>query len=243
MDPIRDLLEIAQRKNIQNRPFVSLSYAQSLDGSLTIQQGRHTALSSNKSWAMTHELRAAHDGLLVGIGSVLSDDPRLTVRLANGENPRPVILDSRLRMPIDAQMLSNEKKPWIFTSESASKKKQAALEEKGAQIFVVQHSQTAQLDLCDTLKTLHKQGIQRLMVEGGAKIISSFLNNQLADYLVLTVSMKILGGYPAVQEKLGSYKNDTGFPLSPTINEAKTSRYEDDIVIWGEFDYLGKAPC
>ncbi|HEX9595492.1 MAG TPA: RibD family protein, partial [Anaerolineales bacterium] len=85
-----------------DRPTVTLSYAQSLDGSIALHRGEPLTLSGPESMAMTHRLRAAHDAILVGIGTVISDDPQLNVRLVEGRNPQVVVLDSRLRLPLTA---------------------------------------------------------------------------------------------------------------------------------------------
>ena len=90
------------------RPFVTLSYAQSLDGSIATAAGQPLRISSPQSMIMTHALRAAHDAILVGINTVLADDPSLTVRLDEGNNPQPIVLDSQLRMP---QMLACWRNP------------------------------------------------------------------------------------------------------------------------------------
>ena len=86
------------------RPFVTLTYAQSLDGSIARVPGKRLQLSGPEAQAMTHRLRAVNDAILVGIGTVLADNPRLTVRLAEGSDPQPVILDSKLRFPLDANL-------------------------------------------------------------------------------------------------------------------------------------------
>ncbi|MEZ4635790.1 MAG: dihydrofolate reductase family protein [Caldilineaceae bacterium] len=95
------------------RPLVTLSYAQSLDGSITAQPGQPFAISSAESLQWTHSLRAAHDAILVGIGAVLADDPSLTVRFAQGQNPQPVVVDSHLRLPTDAQLLRKHDTIWL----------------------------------------------------------------------------------------------------------------------------------
>ena len=87
------------------RPFVTLTYAQSLDGSIAADPGQPLSLSGPQSLLLTHYLRAAHDAILVGIGTVLADNPLLNVRLVEGKNPQPVIVDSQLRFPLDANLL------------------------------------------------------------------------------------------------------------------------------------------
>ncbi len=93
---------------------VGLCYAQSLDGCLAEARGRPTALSGPESGRLTHRLRSLHDAILVGVGTVLADDPRLTVRGVRGPSPQPVILDSRLRTPPDAYLVAQHPRPaWI----------------------------------------------------------------------------------------------------------------------------------
>ena len=100
------------------RPFVTLCYAQSLDGSLTNRAGEKLQLSGVASTRITHQLRSLHDGILVGIGTVLSDDPQLTVRDWTGESPQPIVLDSQLRMPPAARLCAaSGKRCWVLTSQ------------------------------------------------------------------------------------------------------------------------------
>ena len=114
------------------RPFVTLSYAQSLDGCLTTQQGMATPISAPASLTMTHTLRATHRAILVGIETVLADDPALTVRLIAGDNPQPVIVDSHLRTPPGARLLQSCGAPWIATTpEGARSSRRQRLEEAG----------------------------------------------------------------------------------------------------------------
>jgi riboflavin-specific deaminase-like protein len=93
------LQSAAAHRQCLGRPFVTLSYAQSLDGSIADRPGRPLALSGEASMALTHSLRASHEAILVGIGTVLADNPSLNVRLVAGKNPQPIVVDSRLRFP------------------------------------------------------------------------------------------------------------------------------------------------
>ena len=97
----------------RGRPFVTLAYAQSLDGSIAGQGGRPLSLSGPSSLQLTHELRAAHDAILVGIGTVLSDNPRLNVRLVAGLDPQPIVVDSRLRLPEAAHLMESGRGTWL----------------------------------------------------------------------------------------------------------------------------------
>src|SRR5512144_1074873 len=102
-----------------DRPRITLAYAQSLDGSIAARSGVPLQLSGTESMQYTHQLRAAHDAILVGIGTVLSDDPRLNVRLTAGVSPRPILRDSELRCPIDARCLESARRPIVVTNDWA----------------------------------------------------------------------------------------------------------------------------
>jgi len=180
------------------RPLVTLSYAQSLDGSITIKKGQPTAISGADSLEMTHQLRADHEVILVGIGTVLADDPSLTVRLVKGPQPQPVILDSRLRFPLTAKLLKHPKSPWIFTTKQANPVRLAALQQAGARVWIVDRTTDGRVSLTAVLDSLGQAGIKSVMVEGGAGVITSFIMAQLADRLVLTIAPTLLGGVHAL---------------------------------------------
>jgi GTP cyclohydrolase II len=193
------------------RPFITVSYAQSLDGSITVQRGLSTAISGPETLRLTHRLRASHDAILVGIGTVLADDPRLTVRLVPGPDPQPVVLDSHLRFPLTARLLQNGRSPWIATHHTADPAQIASLQARGATVWPLPIDELGQISLPALLTRLKQQGINSLMVEGGARVITSFLAHQLVDRLVVTVSPRLLGGLNAV-ENLGQRLNGHGLP-------------------------------
>lgn len=180
------------------RPYVTLSYAQSLDGSITVRRGEQTLISGPEAGRLTHRLRAHHDAILVGIGTVIADDPQLTVRLVRGPDPQPVVVDSRLRFPPWAKLLRGERRPWIATTEAADRGRQAALESAGARVIRLPADPDGLVSLPALLDHLHQSHIRSLMVEGGATVISNFLAAHLADRLVLTIAPMMLGGLNAV---------------------------------------------
>jgi GTP cyclohydrolase II len=181
------------------RPVVTLAYAQSLDGSIASAEGKSLALSSAEALTLTHALRAAHDAILVGIGCVLADNPRLTVRLISGRSPQPVIVDSGLRCPLSVNLLSsNGTRPWIFTTEKADAARQRILEEMGAKVIRIKNPLEDRINLFTLLETLANMGVSSIMVEGGAQIITSFLTDRLVDQVVVTIAPLLVGGLRAV---------------------------------------------
>ena len=132
MDRVKTALATAsEHRQRTGRPLVTLSYAQSLDGSIADRPGRPLSLSGSQSMILTHGLRASHDAILVGIGTVLADNPRLNVRLVTGKSPQPVIVDSRLRFPPYANLLRHGRAPWIVANEGADPERREALEAIG----------------------------------------------------------------------------------------------------------------
>ncbi|MCY3990593.1 MAG: GTP cyclohydrolase II [Caldilineaceae bacterium] len=216
------------------RPFVTLSYAQSLDGCLTTQQGMATPISAPASLTMTHTLRATHRAILVGIETVLADDPALTVRLIAGDNPQPVIVDSHLRTPPGARLLQSCGAPWIATTpEGARSSRRQRLEEAGARILTLPADQEGRVDLAALLACLGTEGIGSLMVEGGARILTSFLEGGLADYAVITIAPIFLGGYQMIQP---AGAGDELRATMPRLQNVEQVQLATDTVLWGEFE-------
>ncbi|MDY0213713.1 MAG: RibD family protein, partial [Desulfuromonadaceae bacterium] len=173
-----------------------------------------------------------HDGILVGIDTVLADDPQLTVRYWSGENPQPIVLDTALRIPINARLCHHpDKTCWVFTTFTPVEN-----EHPGAEIIPLKATDTGFVPLEATLQLLLQRGIKSLMVEGGAKVISAFLRARLVDAVVLTVAPVLLGGYKAINN-LGT----TTLNELPCINPLYTERLGDDVIVWGDICYGRRA--
>jgi 3,4-dihydroxy 2-butanone 4-phosphate synthase/GTP cyclohydrolase II len=220
----------------EGRPIVTISYAQSLDGSIAIRRGQATAISGAESLKMTHRLRAAQDAILVGIGTVQADDPQLTVREVEGKNPQVVVLDSELRFPLKARLLELEAKPWIFCTRSASKEAQLELEQVGARVFRVGTKDDERVDLRAVLEQLAEMNIASLMVEGGARVIASFFDRGLADQVAITISPIFIGGLKVIERPINS--GDGG--KFPRVADPKIERLGDDYVLWGKMRGAGE---
>jgi len=243
MVPIDRLLEGAEsHRQATGRPLVTLSYAQSLDGSIARRVGPRLLLSSAKSMTLTHCLRAAHDAILVGIGTVLRDDPSLSVRLVNAPSPQPVVLDSHLRFPSQAGLLRGERKPWLATSLPVERGRRAHLQALGVRLLPLPGDPYGRVSLHSLLDCLAQEGITRLMVEGGATVIHSFLAAGLVDRLVLTIAPFYVGGLHSVEIPLenggrnGSpqrHPDDLHPDHFPRLKEMASERLGDDLIVWG----------
>ncbi len=213
------------------RPIVTVSYAQSLDGSIAAQGRVRLRLSGPESMRMTHRLRAAHDAVTVGIGTVLADDPQLTVRETEGENPRPFIVDTHLRTPPSARVLKAGRPPVIAAAEGANGKASGELLAAGAEIRHLPTTPDGLISLPGLVSLLGSLEVRSLMVEGGARLITSFLNARLVDRMVITICPLLVGGLhatrPIVKNVFG------GFPR--VIGSCSTVLGED-IVVWGELE-------
>lgn len=186
-----------------SRPVVTVTYAQSLDGCLAAAPGQPLALSGPEALRLTHQLRASHAAILVGLGTVLADNPRLTVRHADGPNPQPILLDSQLRCPLDAALLRHPThRLWIAARADAPPERRAALVAAGARVLSLPAGSDHWVDLGALLDALGAAGLATLMVEGGARVITACLRQGLADRLIVTVAPRLIGGVPAVAAPL-----------------------------------------
>ncbi len=229
--PLIDQLHLAAGSG-HALPFITLTYAQSMDGSIAADAGAPLALSSRQALGLTHYLRAHHDGLLVGVNTILADDPQLNVRYAEGEDPRTVILDSHLRTPVDCRVLRQAKKPpIIITTAAADAGQRSRLAERGARILQVDLDPDGCVDLRQALAALAAEGIHTLMVEGGGKIISAFFKHHLVNYCVITITPKIIGGLKAIEGL--SAAGET--PL--TLTECRYQPLGSDIIAYGPVSY------
>jgi len=184
-------------------PLVTLKFAQTLDGRIATITGSSQWLSTERFRRLAHKLRATHDAVMVGIDTVLADDPELTVRLVPGRNPVRIILDSRLRIPLTAKVVrTSEVAPTIIaTTARRDETKMSQLSTLGVEVLVTPEDEAGEVDLRQLLQTLARRQIASVLVEGGAGVITSFLRYKLADRIVVAVAPKIMGkGIEAVGE-------------------------------------------
>ena len=178
------------RKTTLGRPWVTLKAAIGLDGAMALPSGESKWITSVEARSLAHLLRAEHDAVLAGAGTVLKDDPQLTVRDAWGRSPVRVLLDSSLSVASSSKIFGPSS--IVFTGESASRERAELVEATGADVVRVQSGENG-LSLSEILAELVRRGICTLLVEGGPEIHSSFLREGVADALSLFVAPRIMG--------------------------------------------------
>ena len=216
-----------KRRNPAGRPFVTVTYAQSVDGSIAGRNREQLRLSGDESMCLTHHLRAAHDAILVGIGTVMADDPRLTVRQVTGRDPQPVVLDTHFRTPETCRLVKNPAlQPWIMGGDAAALDQAGRLSDAGAVATLVTATDDDRVDLPSVLSLLAERGVESLMVEGGARVITSFVKARLVDQFIITIAPRMVGGLPVFERD--------AFP-EPPIRGFSSVAYQQlgtDLVIW-----------
>jgi diaminohydroxyphosphoribosylaminopyrimidine deaminase/5-amino-6-(5-phosphoribosylamino)uracil reductase len=176
-------------------PFVHLKIAQSIDGRIATSKGKSQWITNQTALKQVHKLRAAYDSVLVGIKTVMVDDPSLTVRLVSGKNPKRIILDNNLNTPPGAKILSNsgEKKTIIFTSTKIDNRRKEKYRRKNIEIFEVNSNGRGNLDLKEVLSILGSLKFSSVLVEGGSEIFTSFVKDKLFDKISFFIAPLLIG--------------------------------------------------
>jgi diaminohydroxyphosphoribosylaminopyrimidine deaminase/5-amino-6-(5-phosphoribosylamino)uracil reductase len=219
---------------VKKEPFVILKTAATLDGKTATRNGNSKWISGETSRRFVHQLRNWVDGVLIGIGTVLRDDPLLTARIRGGRDPYRIVLDSRLRIPEEAKVIgTSPSKAIIVSTELAPKEKLDKLGKTGAQVLILD-SREGRVNLKSCLSRLGEIGIMDLLVEGGSEVNGSFLDENLIDKLLLFFSPRLIGDPQA----LGIFGGRGVSKLQEAIilKEIKTKRIGEDILFEGYFE-------
>jgi diaminohydroxyphosphoribosylaminopyrimidine deaminase/5-amino-6-(5-phosphoribosylamino)uracil reductase len=212
------------------KPFIILKTAASLDGKIATSQGDSKWITGARAREYTHRLRGEMDGILVGIGTVLADDPYLRAnskeRRKNQREPVKIIVDTKLRTPLRAKVLSPP--AIIATTKGASPKKVSVLRKKGIEVLIIEEKE-GKVNLRKLIKELGKREITNLMIEGGAEINTSFLKENLVDKILFFIAPQIIGGRKSSVGELGIFKLRDALHLSGITFK----RFADDLLIEG----------
>jgi GTP cyclohydrolase II len=212
-----------------DRPRVVLKFAQTLDGRIASRGGDSKWISGEAERRLSHALRAGCDAVMVGVGTVATDNPRLTVRLVTGATPLRVILDSTLRIPDDANVLDQAAGTIILTTDRASVDRTDSLLQRGVAVRVIEGGADG-VDLRAALRTLREEGIESLLVEGGSRVITSFLAARVVDRVVVAIAPSILG---SGTEAVGDLRFRT-LRDALRLEAPSTFRVGDDLVVAGD---------
>ena len=203
-------------------PHVVVSYAQSVDGRLATKNGDSKWISGPETIRLAHELRRDNDAILVGIGTVLKDDPELTCRIPDSDSPCRVILDSKLRIPITSSIVrtSREIKTIIICADGASDERKKRLESRDITVQTVSIGIDDRLDLLEILTILYRNGFRSVFVEGGSAVITSFLKGGFVNRMIIVVAPIIIGeGIPAVGDLDVSTLSEILKPASHSVRK------------------------
>lgn len=220
---------------VKREPFVVLKVAATLDGKIATRNGDSKWISGKGARRFVHRLRDQVDGVLVGIGTVLRDDPLLTARTKKGREPYRIVLDSGLKIPEEAKVFEHSPSEVILvTTGAAPHEKIERLEKRGVRVLIVE-SKEGRVDLKSCLGKLGEIGMTNLLVEGGSQVNGSFLDEGLIDKFFFFLSPKWMGDPQA----LGIFGGRGVLTLKEAIGlkELKTKRIGEDIFVEGYLEW------
>jgi GTP cyclohydrolase II len=220
---------LGTRQPPPGRPRVVLKYAQTLDGRIATASGDSRWISGAEERRLSHALRAASDSVLVGVGTVVADDPQLTVRMVPGASPARVVLDSTLRIPMTARVLDGPAWTVVLTTDRSDPAVRRKLERRGIAVPVVAPSSSG-VDLPAALRVLRDMGLRSVLVEGGAGVITSMLAGGLADRVIVSVAPTLIGAGREAVGNLGVGRISQGVRLS----EPSVHRVGRDLLVSGD---------
>ncbi len=213
-------------------PFIYFKYAMTLDGKIASIIGDSKWISNEKSRQEVHKLRNRVGGIMVGINTIIADDPSLTTRLKDGKNPIRIIVDSSCRISPTAKVLNldSEAKTIIAVTRKAEPLKIALIEETGAEVIVVD-DENGRVDLKLLMKILCSRGIDSILIEGGGNLSWSALKEELVDKVQVYIAPKLIGGATSPTPIEGEGKELMSEAIE--LYDIKRKIYDEDIMIEG----------
>lgn len=204
-----------------NRPFVLLKSALSLDGKITYGDGKRKQITGMASQKYMHKLRNSYDSILVGINTVLKDDPQLNCRFHKGRDPIKIILDSKLRIPLSARVVKQNPEKLIICTNTCHNHKKEQLKKKGVEIIYFHH---APISINFLLYELAKRQISSILIEGGHSVNYSFLSSGNVNKFMFFYAPIVIGEDKSIVS--GNY-------LGIKLKDLQIQKLDDDLLITG----------
>lgn len=234
-DELRKQNEVFFKWIEHKKPFVVLKAAMTLDGKIATATGQSKWITNETSRAYGYKLRDIYDGIMVGINTVIEDNPMLTARVDGGKNPIRIVVDSSLRIDINANVVQDKSaKTIIATTDKADKDKILKLQAQDVDVIVVDKDENDKVDIEKLLDILGQQNICSILVEGGATLSGSFVAKKLVDKVYFFIAPKIVGGKEAKTPVAGTGILNLQEALA--LKDIQIEKLEEDILIIGRVD-------
>ncbi len=210
------------------RPFVILKVAMSVDGKIATSTGDSKYITSKEARTLVHQMRSEVDAVMVGLNTVLRDNPELTVRLVKGKDPLKIVVDSKLKMPKNCNLMKDPSKLIIATTNKAPKSQLKKFQQKGITILTTK-LKSGFVDLEDLMKQLGKHEITSVMIEGGSQLNSSAIKEGIVDKILIFTAPKLIGNGLGAIGNLGVNKINKAINLKNPV----VKKIGNDILIEG----------
>lgn len=234
-DELRKQNEVFFKWIEHKKPFVVLKAAMTLDGKIATATGQSKWITNETSRAYGYKLRDIYDGIMVGINTVIEDNPILTARVDGGKNPIRIVVDSSLKIDINANVVQDKSaKTIIATTDKADKDKILKLQAQDVDVIVVDKDKNDKVDIEKLLDILGQQNICSILVEGGATLSGSFVAKKLVDKVDFFIAPKIVGGKEAKTPVAGTGILNLQEALA--LKDIQIEKLEEDILIIGRVD-------
>lgn len=197
-------------------PFVTIKVAMSLDGRIATASGDSKYITSKEARAYVHQLRTEVDAVMVGLNTVVRDNPELTPRLVKGKDPMKIVVDSKLKIPKSCNLMKDPAKLIIATTGKASKNDIKKMQQKGVNVIIAK-SKNGMVDLQELMKQLGKHGITSVMIEGGSELNSTAIKAGIVDKMLIFTAPKIIGNGLGAIGNLGIKKIDKAINLKNPV--------------------------
>lgn len=234
-DELRKQNEVFFKWIEHKKPFIVLKAAMTLDGKIATATGQSKWITNETSRAYGYKLRDIYDGIMVGINTVIEDNPMLTARVDGGKNPIRIVVDSSLKIDINANVVQDKSaKTIIATTDKANKDKILKLQAQDVDVIVVDKDENDKVDIEKLLDILGQQNICSILVEGGATLNGSFVSKKLVDKVYFFIAPKIIGGKEAKTPVAGT--GILNLQEALTLKDIQFEKLEEDILIIGRVD-------